>query len=327
MHSAIWLPGESDGSPPRLRSQAVYPLLIGVVIVLGLNWPLMSIGLRSISPIWLATFRLIGAAITLFALTISTRRLSRPPRQDYPIVLSVAVFRLALTFILVFSALEIVPPGRSSILAWTTSLWTVPIAVVFLGERMNRLRWLGLTAGIAGILFVFEPTRLDWTDSRVIIGHAMLLTAAVLNASVSVHVRHHSWASTPLSLLPWQMLTAAIPVLVIALATEGIPSINWTLGLAAIVVYQGTFASGFALWGQLTVLRTHPAISTNLALMAVPVIGLLSSAVIVDEPLSAAVVIGLGLVLAGVAASMLADSASRRAADRRSLIEERLGGG
>jgi drug/metabolite transporter (DMT)-like permease len=206
-------------------------------------------------------------------------------------------------------------------------LWTVPIAVVFLGERMNRLRWLGLTAGIAGILLVFEPTRLDWTDSRVIIGHAMLLTAAVLNASVSVHVRHHSWASTPLSLLPWQMLTAAIPVLVIALATEGIPSIDWTLGLAAIVVYQGTFASGFALWGQLTVLRTHPAISTNLALMAVPVIGLLSSAVIVDEPLSAAVVIGLGLVLAGVAASMLADSASRRAADRRSLIEERLGGG
>lgn len=327
IHSAIWLPSGSDGSPPLLRPQAVYPVLAVVVIALGLNWPFMSIGLRSISPIWMAAFRLIGATFTLGVLASATGRLARPPRQDLPIVLSVAVFRLALTFILVFSALEIVPPGRSSILVWTTSLWTVPIAVLFVGERMNRLRWLGLTAGITGILFVFEPLRLDWTDGRVVLGHAMLLTAAILNASVSVHVRHHSWKSTPLGLLPWQMLTAALPVLVIAFVTEGIPTINWTLALAAIVVYQGTFASGVAIWGQFTVLRSHPAISTNLALMAVPVIGLLSSAVLVDEPLSAGVLIGLGLVLAGVAASMVADSGSWTVGGRRSRIEERLGGG
>ncbi|NIR38934.1 MAG: EamA family transporter, partial [Actinobacteria bacterium] len=77
-------------------------------------------------------------------------------------------------FMLVFLALEIVPPGRSSILIWTSSLWTVPIAAAFLGERMSRLRWAGLLAGVAGILFVFEPTRLDWGDSRVLLGHGML---------------------------------------------------------------------------------------------------------------------------------------------------------
>lgn len=283
-------------------------MLAVVVVILGMNWPFMSVGLRSISPIWMTTFRLVGAALTLFAVTMASGRLSLPPRQDYPIVASVATLRLALVFILVFAALEIVPPGRSSILVWTTSLWTVPIAVMFLGERMNRARWLGLAAGMAGILLVFEPTRLDWSDGRVVAGHAMLLAAAIINASVSVHVRHHSWSSTPLGLLPWQMLVAAIPVLLIALVVEGIPSVDWTPQLVAIVAYQGVMASGLAIWGQLTVLRSHPAISTNLALMAVPVIGLISSAILLGELLTAGVVAGLALVVAGVAASTVADA-------------------
>lgn len=223
-------------------------------------------------------------------------------------IVSVAVFRLSLVFILVFTALTIVPPGRSSILTWTAALWTVPIAVAFGGERMNPLRWLGLTVGIAGIVLVFDPTRLDWGDTRVILGHVMLLGAAILNSSVSVHVRRHRWVASPLALLPWQLLVATIPMVVVALIAEGIPRIDWTAQLVAIVIYQGTAATGFALWGQLTVLRSLPAISTNIGLMGVPVIGLLSSSVLVDEPLTFSIVAGLALVLLGVAASVLADA-------------------
>jgi len=310
VHRAIWLPGESLYSPRRLRPQAVYPLLAFVILALGVNWPVMSIALRSISPIWLAASRLIAATATLFLVTSLTVRLSRPQRQDYPIVLSVAAIRLALVFVLVFFALEIVPPGRSSILVWTASLWTIPIAVIFVGERMNRPRWIGLTIGIAGILLVFEPTRLDWTDGRIILGHAMLLGAAISQATVSVHVRRHTWASTPLGLLPWQLLVATIPILLIALVTEGAPSVDWSPGLLANVAFQGMVVSGFAVWGQFTVLRSHPAISTNLALMAVPVVGLLSSVIVLGESLSAGVVAGLALVLIGVVFSRAGDSRS-----------------
>lgn len=308
IHSAIWLPEDSPGSPGRLRPQAVYPLLVFVIFSLGINWPVMSIGLRSLSPIWMAASRLIAATVTLFALTALTGRLSRPGRDDLPIVFSVALVRLALVFVLVFFALEIVPPGRSSILVWTASLWTVPIAVVFIGERMSRARWFGIAAGIAGILLVFEPTRLDWTDGRVILGHAMLLGAAMAQASVSVHVKHHAWVSTPLGLLPWQLLVGTLPILVIALTIEGIPAVDWSLGLLANVGFQGVVVSGFAVWGQMTVLRSHPAISTNLALMTVPVVGLLSSVALVGESLSGSVVAGLMLVLLGVAVSRSADS-------------------
>jgi drug/metabolite transporter (DMT)-like permease len=307
IRSAFWLPGE-DGSPQRLRPRAVYPVLVFVVLSLGVNWPVMSIALRSLTPIWMAVLRLATAAVTLFAVTTATRRLEHPARRDYPIVLSVAFVRLALVFTLVFFALEIVPAGRSSILVWTAALWTVPIAVVFVGEHMSRMRWAGLAVGIAGLVLVLEPTRFDWTDGRVLLGHGLLLGAAVAQASVSVHVRHHSWGATPLTLLPWQLLVATVPILAIALVWEGIPSIEWSVGLAANIAFQGIVVSGFAVWGQLTVLRSHPAISTNLVLMAVPVIGLLSSVIVLDESLTAGVVAGLVLVLAGVATGRVADA-------------------
>lgn len=308
--SALWHGAGSDGSPPKLRRLAVYPLLGAVVFVLGTNWPFLATGLESISPAWMAVFRLTGAILTVSILLTVSGRTARPSREDYPIVVSVAL-QLALVFMLVFTALEIVPPGRSSILTWTASVWTVPLAVVFLGERMNRLRWWGLALGIAGIVAVFEPTRLDWTDGEVVVGHFMLLAAAAVTAANSVHVRHHVWTGTPLALLPWQLAAALVPLLVIALVTEGFPSIEWTGELVAIVVYQGVMASGFAVWGRITVLRSLPAISTNLALMGVPVFGLLSSVIIVDEELTVGVVAGLALVISGVAASLIADSRSR----------------
>ncbi len=166
--STMWLES-TDGSPKRLRPVAVYPLLAIVVVSFGVNWPVMATGLESISALWMSSFRLIGACATTALIALFTGRLARPARGDYPILLSVAV-RLALVFVFVFSALEIVPPGRSAILVWRASLWTVPLAVIFVGERMSSTRWAGVVIGIAGILFVFEPTRLDWGDGRVLLG-------------------------------------------------------------------------------------------------------------------------------------------------------------
>lgn len=310
LRSSFWT--QSGGSsPPILQRRVVYPLVGFIVLAQGLNWPLMAVGLRSISPLWMSAFRLVGATITLFALTASMGRLSRPARQDYPVLFSVGIFMMALTLILIYSALDVVPPGRSAILAWTASLWTVPVAVVFLKERMNPLRWAGLAAGVAGILLVFDPGRLDWGDGRVVLGHAMLLGVAFCNAGASVHIRHHSWKSTILALLPWQTLVATIPVVAAAFAADGLPRVEWSPGLLMIMAYQGVVASGIALWAQFAILRSYPAISTNLALMGVPVVGLLSSALLLHESLGGGVLAGLGLVIAGVTVNRLADGWAR----------------
>jgi drug/metabolite transporter (DMT)-like permease len=93
----------------------------------------------------------------------------------------------------------------------------------------------------------------------------------------------------------------------VAFALEGIPAIDWNAQLVGIVIYEGLFATSVAVWAQQTVLQRLPAVSTNLTLMAVPVVGLLSSVALVGEPLTVAVVGALLLILAGVAANILSD--------------------
>jgi drug/metabolite transporter (DMT)-like permease len=238
---------------------------------------------------------------------VAKGKLAWPPRADLPVMISMAVFRLAAVFVLVFSALQLVPAGRSSVVVWTTSLWTVPIAAIFLGERMSGRRWFGLLLGIAGVIVVFEPWGFDWESPGVALGHALLVLAAITNAATSVHIRAHRWTITPLEAIPWQLMGAALLLVVLGLTVEGVPAIDWTPQLVLVVLYQGMLATGIAFWAQIVILRNLPAVSTNLTLMAVPVVGVVSSAILLGEEITLALSIGLVLVVIGVAVNLLTD--------------------
>ncbi|MGH8913256.1 MAG: DMT family transporter [Acidimicrobiia bacterium] len=290
--------------PSRLT---IYLLLATVVLVLGFNWPIMATGLKSITPIWMSVFRVLGALVVVVTIGAVKGRMSVPPRRDLPMIVSLAVFRLAAVFVLVFTALRLVPPGRSSVVVWTTSLWTVPIAAIFLAERMSARRWAGLALGITGVLVLFEPWGFDWNEPGVALGHGLLILAAIVNAATAVHIRGHHWTIAPLEAIPWQLLGAAVPLVILGLIVDGPPVIDWTPQLVLVVLYEGMLATGVAFWAQIVILRNLPAVSTNLTLMAVPVIGVASSAVLFGEEVTAPLATGLVLVIAGVAINLLSD--------------------
>jgi drug/metabolite transporter (DMT)-like permease len=289
------------------RRGSTFALLSAAIFILGVNWPLNKIGLRSVGPLWFGALRVGGAAAAVALLTLVSGRLRLPPREDWPVVLSVGLVRVAGVACLSFIAVQVVPPGRSSVLVWTASLWTVPIAAVVLRERMSALRWIGLTVGIGGIVLLFEPWRFQWSDRDVLVGHGLLLLAAVFNASVAVHMRAHRWRASPLDLMPWQLLAGAALLVVVAAVGEGKPAVDWSVGFGGNLLFQCLLASGFAIWAQQTVLQRLPAISTTLMMMAIPVVGLVSSVVILGESVTGVGLLGVAAIIAGVGASATAE--------------------
>ncbi len=281
--------------------------LVVVVLILGFNWPIMATGVRSIAPIWMGAFRVAGATLVVVAIAAMSGKLYVPPRRDIPIIASLAIFRLGAVTLLVFTALQMVPPGRSSVVAWTTPLWTVPIAAGFLGERMTVRRWVGLVIGIAGVVILFEPWGLDWSRPDIAIGHVLLILAAITNASTSVHIRGHRWTITPLDALPWQLAGATVIMVVLGLAVDGAPLIDWTPALVGVVAYQGVLASGFAFWAQVVILRNIDPVSANLTMMGVPAVGVISSALLIGEQVTPELMAGLVLVTMGVTLNLLSD--------------------
>jgi drug/metabolite transporter (DMT)-like permease len=306
----VWESAADPAEPPLMRRPAVYLLGAATVVVWGLNWPIMAEGITRMPPEWLAAFRLAGAAVLMGVIMATRHTVRLPSRHDLPIVLSVGVVGFAVVTTTVFAALRFVPPGRSSIVVYSSTLWTAPMAAIVLSERLTRYRVIGLLCGCTGLVLLLAPWSLDWSDGRTLTGVGLLLFASVMAAAVTVHVRAHSWRGTPLQLMPWLLGVGALPIVILAFAIHGPPHVAWTPSTLAIVTYQIVLASAFAEWGAVTLTRSVPAISATLILMAVPVVGLLSSIAFVDESASAADLISLVLVLGGVALGVLSDRRS-----------------
>jgi len=283
-------------------------------MLLGINWPLMKIGLDSIGPLWFAAVRVTAAGTVIGGISILTGRLHLPPRKDWPVVASVGAGGIALNLVLVFTALQFIPAGRSSVLVWTASLWTVPLAAIILGEKMTARRWLGLIVGLIGLVLLFEPWGFAWSEGEIVLGHALLIASAILQAAIIVHTRAHRWEKGPTAALPWQMLLGAILLLGFAAIGEGAPEIEWSSGFGAIVVYQALLATGFAAWAKQIVTLSLRATTVSLILMAVPLVGLISSVVILGERVTSAGIVGVIGIAIGVTVSLFAERAHLSAA-------------
>lgn len=288
-------------------------LLALLVMVWGANWPIMKMGLGHIQPFWFASFRLGLGVVSMVAILLPTGRLRLPPKGDWPVVASLGLLNMALFMVLTNLALLVVPAGRSAILAYTTPLWVAPGAALFLGERLTRGRVAGVCLGLGGIVVLFNPIGFDWSNGSALLGNGLLLLAALVWAAAILHVRGHTWRSSPLDLAPWQMLVGLVPVTALAAIVEGAPRPDGSFELIWALIYNGTLATAFAFWAAVTVNRLLPALTVSLSFLCVPAGGLVFSSVMLGEGLSLTNMGGLALIVAGVAIVAVAGVRERKA--------------
>jgi drug/metabolite transporter (DMT)-like permease len=282
-------------------------LLAAIVLLWGVNWPLMKIGLADMPPLWFSTARMGMGALVLFAVLAATGRLAWPTGRDWPIVISVSLLMMVIYVGAINLAMPHVTAGRSAVLCYTTPLWVAPGAVLFLGERLTGRRLAGLGLGLAGLAVLFNPLAIDWQDHAAVAGNLTLLAGAVAWAASMLHTRGHRWHQTPLQLTPWQMLLAAIILGFAAAALEGGRPTRWTPRLVAILAYNGPVATAFCFWAAATVSRALPAITVSLAFLLVPVAGVGAATLLLGERLDASLIGGFALILGGLALVHLAE--------------------
>jgi len=282
------------------RRAAAYPLLLALVIVWGANWPIVKLGLRDITPLWLGATRLALGTVTLFALLALRGTLRLPRRGDLLMIADVGLGQMCAFMLVLNIAVQYVPAGRAAILAYTTPLWVAPGAVLLLGERMTWRMVAGLLLGLGGVVVLFNPGAMDWGNRQVVIGNALLMLAALIWAALILHVRVHRWVSGPLELAPWQALVALVPTTIVALLFEDFGRIAWTGRVIGVIAYNGLLATAFGVWAMVWVSRALPAISSSLGFLGAPVVGYLTAAWLLGEPITTTLTVGLALIVGGV---------------------------
>jgi len=284
----------------RARRQGLLALAI-VIAAWGLTWPVNKVVLATLSPLWAVALRSAIATIALFALTASRGRIGWPPRQDLPVLLSITLLHMVGFNLLTSWGLGLVPTGRTVVLAYTTPLWVTPGAVLFLREPITARRAVGVLMGLAGLVTLFNPLALDWSDRDVVLGNLAILAGALLWALSILHIRAHRWASTPFALIPWETLLATAILLPIALTTAAPAPADWTPSFIALLLYLGIVGTAVAYWATATASRNLPAVTTSLGLLATPVVSVITATLWLGEPLTLTLVIAIVLVLGGVA--------------------------
>jgi drug/metabolite transporter (DMT)-like permease len=201
---------------------------------------------------------------------------------------------------LMTAGLKYVPVGRSVVLGYTTPLWVAPAAWFFMNEPLPPRRIVGIMLGIAGLIFMFNPAAIDWSDRHAIVGNGLLLLSA-LSWSVSIlYSRAHRWIATPFQLVFWEVLLAAVVLTVLAVTFEGRPTIIWTTGLVVALGYSGIVSNVLAFWAMAVVSQSVPATTTSIGILATPIVGIASSVILLGETVDAQLIIASAVILLGM---------------------------
>ena len=281
-----------------------------VVFSWGITWPVTKAIVAQVPPLWAAAIRSAIAGVGLLCLLLPRGTLIVPKPGDWPIVVNIALLHMVAFAALVAVGLHFISAGRSVVLGYTAPLWVVPGARLFLGERITARRATGVGIGVAGLAVLFNPLAFDWSDSNAVLGNGLILLGALCWAVSILHVRAHTWISTPFQLVFWEVLLATAVLLALSLWIEGPPPpIMWTSKLVGLFLFASLFGVVVAYWAMAMVNRSLPAVTTSLGILATPVVGTLGSAITLGESIGLALIVAMALILSGIAIGTTAAAA------------------
>jgi drug/metabolite transporter (DMT)-like permease len=287
------------------RNKAIGLLAIAIAAS-ATSWVAAKIGLTDATPVWYALGRAWLATLAGFALLAALGKFRWPTRADLPVILSVGTLQLGLFFMLINLGIARLPAGRSIVIAYTTTLWIVPLAGPLIGEWPNRRQLLGVLIGFAGVFVLLWPALklIDGIDGLA--GYGFLLAAALCWALAILHARQHRWRLMPLQAVPWQMLFAALLLIPLALIAEPGGYIGWSTTALVPLAFIGFVAGPLITWSTTSVAKMLPSVAASLGFLLTPAAGIALSTLWLGEPLGLDLLFGAGLVLAGAAVAILA---------------------
>jgi drug/metabolite transporter (DMT)-like permease len=275
-------------------------LLVALTITWGVNWPMMKLALLEVPP-W--TFRSLCLMVGGGALLILARAAGTPmsvPRRLLPALALVALFNITGWHLFSAYALLHTGSGRAAIIGYTMPLWASLLSIWVLDVRPTARQVTALLLGMAALVLLMVK------DFGVLgaapIGALLMLGAALCWAIGTVLVKRFAWDGLAITTLTgWQQLIGGVPIVLGWWLLEPVPdlsalSLPAALGLAYAVFVAMIFCQT-AFFKLLSLLPAHVA---GISVLPVPVIGVVSSAIILAELVGLAEVAALVLVVGGL---------------------------
>lgn len=269
----------------------------------GTTWLAIKVGYGGLDAVWGASLRFFIAGLVLLAWIVARRiPLPQGPRP-VAVVAFVGLVLFGVDYGLIYWGEQFIPSGLTAILFATTPLLVALMTPAIMPrERVTPRQVVGVLVSLGGLLLIFGP---EFRLEGAAVGPMVAIVGAAAAAAAStLVVRRWGRDIAPSSLTAGAMLVGAAALLAASVLAREQQALPATGSAWAALLYLVVFGSvvGFLLYWDL--LRLWDAHRASLITILTPVVAV-ATGLVVGERLTAAEWLGSGLVLAGVALSLV----------------------
>ena len=301
---------------PADRRQLTAFALLGLVMVLWAGNSIVGRAERDdVGAFTLAFVRWAGASAVLLPFAIGPlRRDFAVLRASWPIILVLGLTGVAAFNALMYSGLHYTTATNGLLLQAAIPPAVLAADRLLFGVRATGGQLLGIVASMLGVaVIVFEGEPGHVIGFRFGLGDALVLIAVVDWALYTVLLRKRP-ATSPLSFLLATFLVGVAAMAPLA-AWEWVagPPIRWSLGLGAAFAYVAVLPSlvAYLIYNHATAI-VGPA-NAGQAITLMPLFGAVMAALLLGEGLHPFHFVGMALILAGIALSLVSTRAQEPA--------------
>ncbi|MEU4195073.1 EamA family transporter [Kribbella sp. NPDC026611] len=274
-------------------------LALAVVIVWGINFVVIEVGLEGVPPLLLSALRFFLAAVPAIFLL-------GKPRVPWRYVIGVGLALGVAKFGLLFIAMDHgVPAGLASLVLQSQVIFTVLFAIAVLRERPRPAQLTGIVIACVGLALIILEGELATP-----VGALLLVIAAAVFWGISNTITRYAKPPDTLRFMVWVSAVAVVPLLVLSALTEGVSAdlealhqVSFSeIGAIAYLAYAATLF-GFGLWGYL--LRQYDASTVAPFSLLVPVVGMAAAWVLRGERVGLQQGIAAVLIIGGMACTVV----------------------
>jgi drug/metabolite transporter (DMT)-like permease len=286
-------------------------LLVMLCLIWGISWPLMKIALDDIPPLSMRAMSAAFGAVTLLAICLVTRRPLRIPNaKAFGHVIALSLLNIVGFSLFSAFAQMAAATSRVTILVYTMPIWSVLLAWIVLRERPSSSQVLAVVLCALGLAVLIYPL----ATAGVPLGLLLAVASGLSWGAGTIYVKWVRLQLDSLAIAAWQVTIAFLVVTACMFVFDGRLNLdNANAGSLLCTAFAGIDGSGiaYAMWFE--VVRRLPAATASLGILGTPVVGVLSTVVILGERPTITDLVGFALIFAASACVVLAPAPASQA--------------
>ncbi|MBZ6394761.1 MULTISPECIES: EamA family transporter [Pantoea] len=293
-------------------------LALCVVVVWGVNFVVIKLGLQGMPPFLLAGLRF---SLVAFPAIFFVRRPPIPLRWLVVYGMTISFGQFAFLFLAIKLGM---PAGLASLVLQAQAFFTLLLGALLLSEKLRWNHIVGIIIATLGMFMLATAGMEGQTTAGITLTTMMLTLAAALSwglGNITNKIIMRNRKVPIMSLVVWSALVPVVPFFACSLLFDGQAAILNSLlhiGLQTILalIYLAFIATiiGYAIWGNL--LSRYETWRVAPLSLLVPVVGIITAALVLDEHLSGQQMLGAIIIILGLLVNVFGGVVGQRLAMR-----------